>query len=129
MNWLSRFLYGRYGNDKLNTVLIVLYFVLAILFAISRMIFLWILSLLLLLLALLRMFSRNIPKRRAENDALMRIWRRIKAFFSRQKLGLKDRAHVYFKCASCGSTLRVPRGAGKIEATCPRCGSKTSKKT
>ena len=33
-----------------------------------------------------------------------------------------DREHRIFRCPSCDQRVRVPRGRGKIEITCPRCG-------
>ena len=37
--------------------------------------------------------------------------------------------HKYFKCKKCKAVLRVPKGRGKIEITCPKCRAKVIKKT
>lgn len=34
------------------------------------------------------------------------------------------REYKIFQCKSCGRKIRVPRGKGKIEVTCPICGNK-----
>ena len=34
----------------------------------------------------------------------------------------------FFKCPVCKQKLRVPKGKGKVEITCPKCGNKFIKK-
>ena len=75
-----------------------------------------------LAVAFLRAFSRDLPRREAENLLLLRYMDRKK----RERAAAKDRrAHRreyrYFKCPGCGCWLRVPRGKGKIHINC-RCG-------
>ena len=67
---------------------------------------------------LFRMFSRNIPARRRENQ-------RFVNFLNR----LKDRDNRYFNCPQCHQMVRVPKGKGKINIRCPKCGNKFIKKT
>ena len=40
----------------------------------------------------------------------------------------QDKEHKYFFCPKCGQSVRVPKGAGKIRVTCPKCGEKFEKK-
>jgi hypothetical protein len=91
-----------------------------------------ILQLMFLALWLMRAFSRNFYKRRAENTVFLRIWGRVKPFFGPVKnffMRLADRKHRYFKCTVCKARLRVPRGRGKITITCPRCRNRFDKKS
>ena len=39
------------------------------------------------------------------------------------------KAFKFFKCPACRQKIRVPKGKGKIEITCPRCGDRFIKKT
>ena len=88
------------------------------------------LSYALLVWGIFRMLSRNIPRRRAENDRFLRFWGPVKAKFRLQKDKWKSRkTHKFFNCPSCKKNLRVPRGKGKIQITCPKCGERFSKKT
>ena len=49
----------------------------------------------------------------------------LKEAFSFYKLKYDQRKEYnIFKCKSCGRKVRVPRGKGKIEVTCPICGNK-----
>ena len=126
---------GRYGNDHLNLfiMLVSLIFGVATFFTygIGDLIF-SMLQLMFLALWLMRAFSRNFYKRRAENMVFLRIWGKVKAFFRPVKgffARLADRKHRYFKCPKCKSRLRVPRGRGKITITCPKCRNMFDKKS
>lgn len=129
MGRFSRFLYGRYGNDKLNTFLLVLYLILSLIYIITNLMILWIVSVFPILFALLRMLSRNIAKRQAENQMFLKLWRPVSRFFRNTKKRMGDKAHRYYKCPGCKAMLRVPRNAGKIVITCPVCKCKVEKKT
>lgn len=126
-----RMMYGRYGSDELNLLLLILAVLISLCNAILSSIFTqsevfvrWVspaLSLLmlgLLGLNLFRCFSRNIYKRQKEN-------KRLRNFLTR----LKDRSHRYYRCPGCRQRVRVPKGRGKINIRCPKCGNKFAKKT
>ena len=121
-NSAQRFMAGRYGHDRLNMALLIVGLVMSILsmFVDSKLIdlILTLGSYALLVVSLVRCFSRNTYKRYQEN-------RKFLQFFDR----LKDREHRYFDCPKCRQVVRVPRGKGKISITCPRCREKFIKKT
>ncbi len=71
---------------------------------------------------LFRFLSRNIPKRREENEKFCN-------FFIRLKKRWTDKEHRYFKCPQCRQTVRVPRGKGTIKIRCPKCGNQFEKKS
>ena len=120
-NALQRFMYGRYGNDQLNLFLLGVYFVLFLLAAITDLELFALLSELCLLLALFRLLSRNLPKRREENTRFMKKATPVLQWLHLQKNIHKDKEHRYFRCPNCGQQLRVPRGKGKITVTCRSC--------
>ena len=35
----------------------------------------------------------------------------------------------YYRCPQCRQKLRVPRGRGRIQISCPRCGTQFIKKS
>ena len=78
-NALARFMYGRNGTDQLNIALLVIYLILwlvgGIVIALANVGFLYTLqSLLMTVLAVLilwRTFSRNLSKRRVENQRFL----------------------------------------------------------
>ena len=119
---LTRFMTGRYGTDKLNTVILTAGAIVCIatIFNPSEVVDL-VLSLVayvLMFWAIFRSFSRNTYKRYQENRKFLLLLDRI-----------KDRQHRYFTCPRCRQPVRVPRGKGKIAITCPKCKEKFIKKT
>ena len=120
-NGIIRFMAGRYGMDKLNSVIlwtsVILVVVAMFLPGKLRLIF-TVLSYLLMVLVILRIISRNTYKRYRENRRFLLLLDRI-----------KDRDHKYFTCPRCRQPVRVPRGKGKISITCPKCKDKFVKKT
>lgn len=121
---------GRYGPDQLSTALIVVSVILSLIFGIFRFDYGSIITYILLILALVRMLSRNIPARRRENDRFLRYWSPLRTKIKKQFQKLRGmKTHKYFKCPACKNTLRVPRGRGKLQITCPRCGERFIKKS
>ncbi len=136
MNWLRRFMYGRYGgNDQLSVCLFVLYLVVFVLSAIFRRTvaapILMAVGYVLVLIYFFRCLSRNIYRRQAENQKFLRVWNPVKNYFRFLKLRFRERNGVkkLYRCPKCHQTIRVPRGRGKIAITCPKCRFEFIKKT
>jgi len=121
---------GRYGPDHLNMALVLVSLLLYLFNFFTGVRLILYVSFTLLILAVLRMLSRNIQRRRRENDKFIRYWWPVKTKLKRSIEKIKNRkTHKFFKCPSCGNTLRVPRGKGKLQITCPKCGERFFKKT
>lgn len=124
-----RFMEGRYGADQLSRFL---NFV-AIALIVLSMIFgafglsvvysvLWWLAVLIMLIALWRMFSKNISKRYQANVKYLTIKNNVVSFFRRKASRIKQlKTHRFFKCPKCGQVVRTPKGKGSIRITCPKC--------
>jgi len=119
---LRRFMYGRYGNDRLNMFLLIAGVILCLISMfvenLTVNIVLTVISYTLMIWAIFRSMSRNKYLRYQEN-------RKFLSFKNR----LKDRDHRYFKCPKCRQSVRVPRNKGKIAITCPKCRERFIKKT
>ena len=97
----SKFMYGRYGTDKLNMFLVIMLLVFAVgnLFVRNEyfsMVFTsW--EFLLIFLIYYRMFSKNISKRYAENQKYLSIENRVRRFFGKSKYMQQQRKefHIY----------------------------------
>ena len=96
---LRQFMIGRYGTDGLNQFLSIASIVLLLISLLTRFSLFTWLGLVLLVLCYYRSLSRNISKRTEEN------------------------------CPTCRQKLRVPRGRGRIQISCPRCGTQFIKKS
>ena len=125
----SKFMQGRYGNDQLNKFLmIILMFCLALSFFAGNAFYLF--GLFLLFYVYLRMLSRNIDKRSAENGIYLRFRDKIRNNFMRRKRTLLQRkTHHIYHCPSCKQKIRVPRGKGKVVVSCPKCGTEFVKRS
>lgn len=130
MNFLQRLMIGRYGNDTLNRVLFACCCVFIILNCFLHWSLLSLLTLLLLAVCYFRMFSRNIRARYLENQKFLTVWQpvRQKAYQAKQRFADR-KTHRYYRCPQCRKRLRVPRGKGKIQITCPYCQKQFIKKT
>ena len=129
-NMLRNFMIGRYGPDHLSMAMIVFSLIISLLNGIINFAPIIYLSYLILILAAYRMLSRNIARRRAENDKFIRYWWPIRTKFTRSLANIKHRkTHKFLKCPSCRNTLRVPKGKGRLQITCPKCGERFIKKT
>lgn len=131
MNFFNRFMYGRYGIDKLNVFLAVLLIVLTVVSVFLKDTPRYILQVFYTIgyvLFLFRYFSKNINKRRAENEKFQKITASGKKYFKFKYRQMTDRDFKYFKCPKCSATLRVPKRKGNITVTCPVCKNKFDKK-
>ena len=123
-----RFMAGRYGNDELNKTMAiasVACLLLSVLFRgrnVSGL--LWFIGAVLLVLVYVRMMSRNRYKRIDENNRYMRFKYDLTSFFRVMKeRWVQRREYKFFTCPACRTTLRVPRGKGKINIVCRKCGN------
>lgn len=142
--WLAGIMYGRYGTDELNRVLLyasLICVVVGIFFARRIM---NILVVVLLAICYYRTFSKNIYKRQEELNKYLQFkykffgksrsanvhhgsrsagtGRGFTGFGGRRNSGAGSRSMRIFICPYCKGKLRVPVGAGRIRIKCPHCG-------
>jgi DNA-directed RNA polymerase subunit RPC12/RpoP len=131
---LIRFMQGRYGLDQLSKFLLVTGLTVVLLSAFFRetavsMLF-YILGWAIVIYCYFRVFSRNVSKRYAENQAYLMKTCKIRNWVQNQKNIWQQRKvyHIY-TCPSCKQKIRIPKGKGKIEVRCPKCGATFIKKS
>jgi hypothetical protein len=130
MNQFRRFMYGRYGFDRLTRDLVILSMLVTLVSSITKLLPLYILSYIIILYALFRAFSKNISQRSKENMIYQRRTGPIGKWLYHLKLALiGTKTHKYYQCSRCKQTIRVPRGRGKISITCPKCRNEFIRKT
>lgn len=131
---LARFMWGRYGIDGLYYGLFVSYLVM---WAVQYVFYSFrivkgianLLGLAILVFMIFRVFSKNIPRRRRENEVFMRVWTKVKNFFVLQKNKIRDfKKFTYKKCPHCRITIRLPRKKGEHSVVCPKCRQRFSVK-
>ena len=134
-NKLLKFMSGRYGIDQLyrflllNAVVCILISTLlsdhssaGVLFNIA--------AFALLAWAVFRIFSRNIEKRYLENLHYMEQVSAMQRKIHMRKVMHHQRKNFkFFVCPTCKTNLRVPKGKGKVNITCCKCGNRFQGKT
>ncbi|MGN0026271.1 MAG: hypothetical protein ACI33I_04625 [Clostridium sp.] len=131
-----KFLQGIYGIDLLSLILLLV----ASLFNLSR--YTSLIGFALVIISLLRIFSRNLSKRRAENNSLINFLNKplsklgLRIPYNSQPIDFTSFSYTYqviknklnekknykiTSCPKCGQKLRLPRKKGKIVVTCKRC--------
>ena len=119
---LQKLMAGRRGADELSLALLIAGLVLSM---VGGMVGLGILNLIGMaayVLAIFRMFSRNLQKRYEENAKFTGLWRSatssVRQFINRTK---NMKKYKYFKCPECHSRLKLPRKVGEVTVTCGKC--------
>ena len=131
-----KFLQGIYGIDLLSLILLLF----ASLFNISK--YTSFIGFALVIVSLLRIFSKNISKRRSENNTLVNFLNKplsklnLRIPYNIQPIDFTSFSYSYkilknrlkekknfkiTKCPNCGQKLRLPRRKGNIVVTCKRC--------
>lgn len=127
---MQSFMYGRYGFDELSQFLMRIAFVCIIAGLFIYPGFFCGLAMALYLITMLRTYSKNTAKRQREREAYLRMTNPVRNWFGLQKRKFSERkTHRYYKCNQCKTSLRVPKGKGKIKIRCPKCGAEIVKKT
>lgn len=117
---------GRNGPDQLSLAIVVLAAVLNFI----PWTYSWAIATAVLVVAVWRMFSRNIERRRKENLAFMNLVNKVKTWYYKTKANARQRKlYKVFRCPQCGQKLRVPRGKGKVSIKCSKCGNRMMRVT
>ncbi|MBE6824311.1 MAG: hypothetical protein E7513_03080 [Ruminococcaceae bacterium] len=119
---LAQFMQGRYGNDKLNTFLLIITAIIYVINLFVRSSWLFVVMMVPVALYIFRALSKNINKRLYENNQYVKIYTVFENFFKRQYYKVRDfKTHRYVKCPYCKSQLRLKKRTGNQKIHCPRC--------
>ncbi len=117
-----RFMYGRYGVDKLSKHLVWVGLVVGLLSMLFGGSLLYLFSLVLFIYSYFRIFSKNTTKRYRELCSYERFLAKIKnGPATWKKEATQRKQYKIFKCPSCNQKLRIPRGHGRVEIRCKKC--------
>lgn len=125
----QRFMYGRYGADNLNRGLLFIYLGLIILgMILGRTIDMRIYTVIstaglaIVIFSFYRVFSKNIAKRRAENEKWLVFENGVNRKFRLIRDKFKFRkTHIFKKCPNCKTVLRLKKVKGTHNVNCPNC--------
>lgn len=124
-NWMR----GRNGADELGNAVLLLSLILLIIDLFARTTVLTVIALVLLVYSCWRVSSANVRQRQAENAAFVKAIGPAARFLSfgmttASTAAPRSADYTYLECPTCGQTMRVPSGKGRMRVTCPRCKNK-----
>ncbi len=118
----ARFMMGRNGVYELARFESIFVWILLLVSIFSRM---WIFDLLAMALIVhmyFRIMSRNVSKRYEENQKYVNFrYNAVVKWDKKKKRIAQRRNYRFYKCPMCRQEVRVPKGHGKIQITCPKC--------
>lgn len=124
-----RFMQGRYGIDQLNSFLMIVCIICFIVNMFIGSIVLTFIAYGTWLFVIFRMFSKNIYARNRENDKYLNFFSPLSRWLKLKLMSKQDPSNKYFSCPKCKQMVRVPKGHGTVEVTCPNCQNKFEKRT
>lgn len=140
-----RFMQGRYGLDSLGKFLIYGALIVMLIGSFIRLGIITFIAIGMIVWGYYRIFSRNTYKRSMENQKYLTIKNKVTGFFKRlfksnnsnnyrsnynsYSGNVYEQQYKIFKCPQCKQKLRVPRGKGKIQIHCRRCGHEFIKRS
>lgn len=117
-----QFMSGRNGVDDLARMHSWGVLILLLLGIFTRLGIFSVLALALLIYMYFRVFSRNTSNRYEENQKYLNFkYNRTVSWNRFKKRTAQRRDYRFYKCPMCKQEVRVPKGHGKIEITCPKC--------
>ncbi len=132
-NRIRQFMAGRYGSDQLNRALsfvIIILLVVSLIGQNTLLSYLWYVALVLLLVSYYRTLSRDIYRRQKENQWFLDKTERLRSRFRIQRDQFRQRQdYKFFDCPQCHTTVRVPKGKGTLNITCPKCRERFTRKS
>lgn len=130
---LIRFMAGRNGSDALTRFIsLVVLALLIVSFIVGGEVGygLWVLCIAGVVYCYFRIFSKSVYKRQEENRRFLGKKTAAAAYFRGMRQRYAQRKdYKFFRCPSCRTMLRVPRGKGRIKVVCRKCGTSFIKKT
>lgn len=120
---MQNFMNGRNGYDEIGKDISGFSIILYIISLFLKSQILYGISMIGILYSIFRIFSKNLYTRRSENQQYIK-----RKYRFRSRLEMKKEYRI-FKCKDCERRIRVPRGKGKVEITCPVCGRKIIRRT
>ena len=131
---IGMWMQGRYGNDEFNRFLSIVAIVCFILSFFGTLCtplgYAYWLGLAILIYTIIRSLSKNIRVRSKERDFYVNIKSKIVGFFKLQVRRIKEgKTSKFYRCPKCRTIIRVPKGRGRIQITCPKCRQQFIKRT
>ncbi len=125
---IRRYMQGRYGMDELSKFLMVISVVMIVLASLTRNSMVNLVSFIIIGFVYYRMFSKNFYKCSLQNQKYLKLRNRLMGNWKNQISYFKQRKiYSFYNCPECSQKVRIPKGKGKVQITCPKCKAEFSK--
>ena len=122
MEKIRRYMQGRYGMDELSKFLMAISVVMIILASLTRNSIVNLVSFILIGFVYYRMFSKNFYKCSLQNKKYLKLRNKITGSWQNRISRFKQRKiYSFYDCPECRQKVRIPKGKGKVQITCPKC--------
>ena len=132
-NWrnkLQQFMEGRNGNDEFSRATLMLALIMFLINIFVKTSFFYFIALVLVIYTYFRFFSRNTYARSRENEKYLEFTYKLRTMPAKMKKRQEQSKYYrFFSCPNCHQKVRVPKGKGKIQITCPKCRTTFIKKS
>ena len=113
---------GRYGMDELSKFLMAISIVMIILASLTRNSIVNLVSFIIIGFVYVRMFSKNFYKCSLQNQKYLKLRNKITGSWQNRISRFKQRkTYSFYDCPECRQKVRIPKGKGKVQITCPKC--------
>lgn len=124
------FMRGRYGTDELSKFLLIVGIGLVLVANLTGSTILYLMSTAVIIFSYFRIFSRDTYRCSMQNQKYLGVKNRlIREWKSRVDILRQRKNYRVYSCPSCRQKVRIPKGKGKVEITCPKCAAKFSKRS
>ncbi|MBP1919290.1 BRcat domain-containing protein [Youngiibacter multivorans] len=125
---LRRLMQGRYGVDELSKMMVYASFVVMLVGSFAKNPYINLAGFMIIIYSYSRIFSKNQRLRSAQNLKYMQVRDRFLRKISNQIQIMKlSKTYRVYSCPGCKQLVRVPKGKGRVEVKCPKCGTRFSK--
>lgn len=125
-----RFMRGRYGTDELSKALLIAGIAIMLIANLADSTIIYLMSTALIVFAYFRIFSRDTYRCSLQNQKYLGVKNRlIRGWRSRTDILRQRKDYRIYSCPSCRQKVRIPKGKGKVEITCPKCAAKFSRRS
>jgi len=125
---IRRLMQGRYGVDELSKMMVYASFFVMIVGSFAKNPYINLAGFMIIIYSYSRIFSKNQRLCSAQNLKYMQLRDSFLRKISNQIQIMKlSKTYRVYSCPGCKQLVRVPKGKGRIEVKCPKCGTRFSK--
>ncbi|ETA78963.1 BRcat domain-containing protein [Youngiibacter fragilis] len=127
---LRKLMQGRYGVDELSRLMVYVSFVVMLIGSFAKNPYINLVGFAMTIYAYSRIFSKNHRLCSSQNLKYVQVRDRfLRKIANHVQIMKLSRTYRVYSCPGCRQMVRIPKGKGKVEVKCPKCGTRFSRKS